>query len=192
MILVRDNIVFQCKLPRGGKLWGKGSFHLTSKRLVFVATSGSSRADFKSFEVPLVTMERPKFQQPIFGANYLEGVAVPEDPSLDSPLAAGGAYFSLTFNSGGCGTFLPIFYRLLGEIWEQGDSTNRIADAAIQGRLNDVAYVDPSDPSVLYLSQPTTAAGSEETTPFVDNEPSAPPASNARGGQQGNQECVCS
>lgn len=42
-------------------------------------------------------------------------------------------------------------------------------------KTRQVAYVDPSDPSVLYLSQPTAVAGSEERTNFQIDEPSAPP-----------------
>merc|ERR1712107_961144 len=119
-VLKRDNIDFQCTLPRGGKLWGNGVFFLSSKRIVFVAIGKSCRADFKSFEIPLQTMSNPKFEQPIFGANYLCDRVTASDPS--SPLAGGPALWSLTFNSGGCQTFLPLFYRLLAELEAVGGS----------------------------------------------------------------------
>merc|ERR1712187_784445 len=107
------------------------------------ATSKSSRSDFKSFEVPLEQLDKPKFQQPIFGANYLEGQCKPS-PGEEGPLAGGPTPFSLTFNSGGCGTFLPLFFGLMAEVQERQASANSIAQAAQDGRLNQVAFVDPS------------------------------------------------
>merc|ERR1712094_12502 len=103
-----------------------------------MATSKSGRADFKSFEAPLTTLQNPKFNQPIFGANYLSGDAFPLE---ENGITDGGATFSLTFNHGGCGTFLPLFYQLLGELQEQraNASANSLAQAASDGRLNQVA-----------------------------------------------------
>mmetsp|Transcript_115195 Transcript_115195/g.372688 ORF Transcript_115195/g.372688 Transcript_115195/m.372688 type:complete len:221 (+) Transcript_115195:94-756(+) len=193
--LKRDNIDFECILPRG-KLWGKGCFFLSSKRIVFVCLSKSCRADFKSFEIPLATLLEPKFNQPIFGANYLSGLATPTQAG--GPLGGSPAAWSLTFNSGGCGTFLPLFYRLLAELQEasQASSGSSVAQAAQDGRLGQVAYVDPSDPSVLFLSQPAAAPNSAQETVF---EPSAPPpesdASEGAAGQRprhDSQNCVCS
>merc|ERR1712187_1073116 len=39
-----------------------------------------------------------------------------------------------------------------------------IAQAAQQGSLNQVAYVDPSDPSTLYVVQPEAAPGTQADT----------------------------
>ncbi|CAE7505812.1 Wbp2nl [Symbiodinium sp. CCMP2592] len=194
-VLKRDNIDFECSLPRGGKLWGRGSFFLSSKRIVFVALDKSCRQDFRSFAIPLQTLRKPKFEQPIFGANYLAGSTRPlpgtENDQTAAPLLGGDTVFYLTFRSGGCNTFLQLLFQLLSEVQAQ-NSQNTIAQAAQEGRLNQVAYVDPSDPSVLYLSQPTAVAGSEEQTNFQMDAPSAPPPEGhpqpARGG--GNQQCV--
>jgi len=172
-ILKRDGIDFESKLPAGGKLWGRGCFFLSSKRIVFVAVSKSCRNDFTSFEIPLSGMSSPKFNQPVFGANYLSGFVKSVDPS--GPLSH-GVTWSLTFNSGGCGTFLPLFYQSLSEIIEeqrqQGNAAS-LAQAAQEGRLNQVAFVDPNDPSVLFLAQPNAAPDSTQDTEFA--EPSAPP-----------------
>eukprot|EP00439_Symbiodinium_sp_Y106_P028328 s3807_g3.t1 len=138
---------------------------------------------------------KPKFEQPIFGANYLAGSTRPlpgtENDQTAAPLLGGDTVFYLTFRSGGCNTFLQLLFQLLSEVQAQ-NSQNTIAQAAQEGRLNQVAYVDPSDPSVLYLSQPTAVAGSEEQTNFQMDAPSAPPPEGhpqpARGG--GNQQCV--
>mmetsp|Transcript_27886 Transcript_27886/g.59034 ORF Transcript_27886/g.59034 Transcript_27886/m.59034 type:complete len:217 (+) Transcript_27886:61-711(+) len=190
LILKRDGIDFECKLARGGKLWGRGCFFLSSKRLVFVAAEKSCRADFKSFEIPLAMLREPKFEQPIFGANYLSGRATPPDDPA-SPLAGGPTLFSLTFNCGGCGTFLPLFYRLMSEVQQASAAPAPLEQAVQEGRIDQVAFVDPSDPSVLYLSQPTAAPNSQENTRF---EPSAPPPDAASGARPAEQasNCTCS
>mmetsp|Transcript_17366 Transcript_17366/g.47320 ORF Transcript_17366/g.47320 Transcript_17366/m.47320 type:complete len:215 (-) Transcript_17366:106-750(-) len=188
-ILKRDGIDFSCALPRGGKLTGRGVFYLSSKRIVFVS-SKSNRPDFTSFEVFLETLKAPKFNQPIFGANYLSGDAAPLPGDLTSPLAGHSAHFTLTFNSGGCGTFLNLFFQLLSDIQERTDASH-LAQAAQDGRLNQVAFVDPNDPSVLYLSQPAAAPNSQQTTAFEVDAPSAPPAPGGQGQRQG-QDCIVS
>eukprot|EP00440_Ansanella_granifera_P043720 gb/GFBE01047379.1/.p1 GENE.gb/GFBE01047379.1/~~gb/GFBE01047379.1/.p1 ORF type:complete len:225 (+),score=39.42 gb/GFBE01047379.1/:1-675(+) len=198
-VLRRDNIDFECALPRGGKLWGRGCFFLSSKRIVFVAGEKSCRQDFKSFAIPLQTMRRPKFEQPIFGANYLTGTTRPapgtEADTAAAPLAGGETAFYLTFRSGGCNTFLPLLFQLLAEVQAAQQTQGSIAQAAQEGRLNQVAYVDPSDPSVLYLSQPSAVPGSQEQTNFQMDSPSAPPPASqgaAQGEGGGGNNCVVS
>eukprot|EP00930_Biecheleria_cincta_P076790 TRINITY_DN64008_c0_g1_i1.p1 TRINITY_DN64008_c0_g1~~TRINITY_DN64008_c0_g1_i1.p1 ORF type:complete len:242 (-),score=33.83 TRINITY_DN64008_c0_g1_i1:102-776(-) len=178
-VLRRDNIDFECVLPRGGKLWGRGCFFLSSKRIVFVSEGKSCRQDFKSFGIPLQTIKKPKFEQPIFGANYLTGATKPapgtEADPMAAPLIGGDTLFYLTFRSGGCNTFLPLLFQLLADV-QASQPQGSVAQAAQEGRLNQVAYVDPSDPSVLYLSQPTAVPGSQQSTAFEIEAPSAPPA----------------
>mmetsp|Transcript_40653 Transcript_40653/g.71547 ORF Transcript_40653/g.71547 Transcript_40653/m.71547 type:complete len:219 (+) Transcript_40653:42-698(+) len=190
-VLKRDEIDFECKLPRGGKLRGRGQFFLSSTRLVFLGDKWSSRADFKSFEVPLKRWGNPKFEQPIFGANYLTGLTEPEADD-GGPLSGGHTSFSLTFNAGGCGTFLPLFFKLMTDVRQQmaQSAAAGVAQAAQEGRLNQVAFVDPSDPSVLYLSQPTAAPGTQERTNFEVDAPSAPPPPAQQGGNPQQQNCV--
>lgn len=174
-VLKREGIDFECTLPRGQKLWGRGNFFLSSKRLVFVASVRSGRADFKSFEIPLATLSQPSFEQPIFGANYLKGNAFPDnDAPAEACILLEGqpAPFSLTFNCGGCGTFLPLFFQLMHEVKDKQEQNNTgLAQAAQEGRLGQVAYVDPSDPSVLYLSQPKAAPNSTQQTAFEVEQP---------------------
>mmetsp|Transcript_76234 Transcript_76234/g.168371 ORF Transcript_76234/g.168371 Transcript_76234/m.168371 type:complete len:221 (-) Transcript_76234:94-756(-) len=194
-VLKRDNIDFECALPRGGKLWGRGCFFLSSKRIVFVAGDKSCRQDFRSFAIPLQMLRKPKFEQPIFGPNYLAGSTKPAPGSENDPAAApllgGDTVFYLTFRSGGCNTFLQLLYPLLSEVQAQREQ-GPIAQAAQEGRLNQVAYVDPSDPSVLYLSQPTALPGSEERTNFEIDTPSAPPPEGAGQQPRPNGNCLIS
>eukprot|EP00933_Yihiella_yeosuensis_P078689 TRINITY_DN9044_c2_g1_i1.p1 TRINITY_DN9044_c2_g1~~TRINITY_DN9044_c2_g1_i1.p1 ORF type:complete len:233 (+),score=29.80 TRINITY_DN9044_c2_g1_i1:126-824(+) len=206
-VLKRNNVDFECELPTGSKLWGRGNAFLSSKRLVFLTVERSCRQDFKSFAIPLQTMRKPKFEQPIFGANYLWGFTEPlpgtEHETTSLPCVGGKTKFTLTFLSGGCNTLLPLLLQLLKEIQADLPQGN-IAQAAQNGTLGQVAYVDPTDPSVLYLSQPTAVPGSQQMTAFDVEEPSAPAApvtqaeqnlqDRARGGQrqEGNQNCIIS
>eukprot|EP00747_Dinoflagellata_sp_TGD_P141928 gnl/TRDRNA2_/TRDRNA2_176185_c2_seq3.p2 gnl/TRDRNA2_/TRDRNA2_176185_c2~~gnl/TRDRNA2_/TRDRNA2_176185_c2_seq3.p2 ORF type:complete len:178 (+),score=33.39 gnl/TRDRNA2_/TRDRNA2_176185_c2_seq3:286-819(+) len=128
------------------------------------ARSKSNRADFKSFEAPLADVKNHKFNQPIFGANNLSA-EVPVDVGGSSGLAK----FSLAFYRGGAGTFLPLFYREMKKIEEQRAEKENIDSALQEGRVDQVAFVDPNDPSVLYLSQPTATPGSETPQdPFTE------------------------
>mmetsp|Transcript_43391 Transcript_43391/g.99997 ORF Transcript_43391/g.99997 Transcript_43391/m.99997 type:complete len:222 (+) Transcript_43391:62-727(+) len=196
-LLKRDDIDFMCKLPRGGRLTGFGQFYFSTDRIVFVATGKTSRQDFKAFEIPLALLREEKFQQPIFGANYLEGEIVGDAIDEPSPLAGGRTYWTLTFRAGGCGTFLPLFYKRLYEMRGGAQhQENSIAQAAQQGRLNQVAFVDPSDPSTLFVSQPRAVDNSEVRTDFHEDSSTAaenegPPA-NAQAAQNRNSGCVCS
>lgn len=131
-VLKRDNIDFECALPRGGKLWGRGCFFLSSKRIVFVAGDKSCRQDFRSFAIPLQMLRKPKFEQPIFGPNYLAGSTKPAPGSENDPAAApllgGDTVFYLTFRSGGCNTFLQLLYPLLSEV--HGPSSDPVVGKA--------------------------------------------------------------
>lgn len=147
-VLKRKDIIFEVKLPGGkGKLKAKGIFYLTSQRMVFVAHEKKNREDFGAFEAPLSLIKKQSFEQPIFGANYLElHVDTGENDTMCGICVT---YFS--FYSGGCGTFLPIFSRIMKELRNRPGSL----DAAISEiHQTNTAYVDQSDPSVLYVVQP--------------------------------------
>lgn len=170
-VLKRDGIGFECTLPAGHKLTGSGVFFLSSKRIVFIATEKSCRSDFKSFQVPMAPLVEPgflpQFRQPAFGANYLSGLAKPSATDEGSALLGGlPAPFSLTFNIGGCGTFVTVFYKLLEEL--QQEQPGPLQQAASEGRLKAevAAFVDPNDPTTLYISQPSAANGTEQDTAF--------------------------
>ena len=46
--------------------------YLTTARLVFVSKD-YEKNEFKSFDFPLAFLSNEKFEQPIFGSNYLAG-----------------------------------------------------------------------------------------------------------------------
>jgi len=120
-----------------------------------------------AFDLPLATLERESFNQPIFGANNLTGVSPPLPGS-----ACDGAdiHWCLSFQDGGVGTFLPIFFGLLAEMRSRLEAERSGAAGAAAGGSTEVptafavavpetavaevvraAYVDPSDPTKLYV-----------------------------------------
>ncbi|KAI9574814.1 hypothetical protein HD554DRAFT_2010656 [Boletus coccyginus] len=74
-----DNVKYNITIPAapsssgmgGGlkKLEGVGSMALTDQRLIW--TSPDATSSFKSLTIPLSSILSSKFEQPIFGANYL-------------------------------------------------------------------------------------------------------------------------
>ena len=50
---------------------------LTSSRIVLLNIKNMAKSDFKAFDIPLALTFKEKFNQPIFGANYLSGSCKP-------------------------------------------------------------------------------------------------------------------
>jgi hypothetical protein len=147
----RHGIAFTAETREFGKLSGTGSIYLTTVRVCFVLDRPT--ATLAAFDIPLEGISGERFQQPIFGANYLQlSVAPVPGRGLSSPAAV-----RLTFNQGGCNTFLRIFFGLMERVHaEYAARASLLAASSVQSFLQEVqaAYVDPSDPSVIYLTQP--------------------------------------
>jgi len=138
---------------------------VTTLRLCVFADAPNA-AGLRALDIPLASILREEFCQPIFGANYLElDVAPVRGAGLDG-CAAGGAppRARLYFMRGGAGTLLRVFFALMGRI------KARAADAAAGAAFfapaalalwvtAQEAYVDPSDPSRLYVVQPPGGGG---------------------------------
>ncbi|GLE05578.1 hypothetical protein PINS_up014610 [Pythium insidiosum] len=150
-ILERAKISFQVKtLDHTFK--GKGRVYCTTQRIIFVAEKGSLQHGlfFEAFEVPLHNMMDEKFNQPIFGACSISGLVIPSDRE-----AADDAKFSwkIIFDNGGTGIVLPVFLRLLEKRKRQ-----EVIDMAFVQSQNK-AFVDPNDPTVIYIAQPVKPRG---------------------------------
>ena len=175
-LIRRDRIQFSVKEPKIGKFSAKGSLYLTTESLFFVAANPKvqNNCEFSSFRIPLTKMYKEKFNQPIFGANNLAGKVPPVgDENLLNQLGVADFKFRFTFNEGGCGTFLPIFFRIMGAVREFGDqAAQHVAPQVLSGSFA-AAYVDPSDPSTIYVSQPAHARSNPAAMP--------PPQSQVRG-----------
>jgi len=69
------------------------------------------KSDFKAFDVPLALMFKEKFNQPIFGANYISCTTKPLFNSLPND-----AECKIWFMEGGCSKFLRAFRETLEKI----------------------------------------------------------------------------
>ena len=132
-------------------LRASGVIYLTTVRICFVLSQPS--ATFAAFDIPLQGISGEAFKQPIFGANHLDVTVAPvPGRGLSVPTLV-----QLTFNEGGCNTFLRIFYELMGRVHAQREAgSGALAAPAVPAVLEEVhsAYVAASDPTVLYLVQP--------------------------------------
>ncbi len=97
LLLERKDMEVEFKIPQWGKKTGKGKIYLSNARIIFIAKDHSNQKDLKSFDIPLDSISKFAFQQPIFGANYLGGTVSPIYNLIpaDTP-------FKLWFMSGGC------------------------------------------------------------------------------------------
>lgn len=73
--------------------------------------SNNPKSDFKAFDLPLALTFKEKFNQPIFGANYLSGTTKPMHNMIPSD-----AEFKIWFMEGGCGRFLKCFRMTLKQL----------------------------------------------------------------------------
>lgn len=159
-IMMRSGISFRVDIDDLGELSGKGVIFLTTLRIVFVNTSPSRPREldgrsFNSFDIPLAYLSNENFNQPILGANNLTAMVAP----ITELGLTGMSTFKISFNEGGCGTFLPIFIALVQNI-RQITATrtyNDFVQTVESGSFRSQAYVDPSDPTVIYVTQPTEA-----------------------------------
>jgi len=135
---------------RRHKFDAKGDLYLSTLRLVFVSKGSGS---LEGFDLPIATLTQESFNQPIFGANNLSGVSPPlEGTGLEENIK-----WYLYFNNGGVGTFLPLFFRLLTEMRTRMGQPNASPAQAFSEsdtqQIVQAAFVDPNDPSKLYVSR---------------------------------------
>jgi hypothetical protein len=106
---------------------------------------------FKAFDIPLAYIFNEKFEQPIFGSNYIKGTVKPL-----FNLLPGNTHFKIWFTEGGFGTFVPGVFNLINSIKKNNyrGIDNKLLTSISSGTFSKTAYVDPNDPSVIYLEQP--------------------------------------
>lgn len=129
---------------------------VTTVRVVILPPAHT--VNFRAFDIPFQGISAEKFVQPIFGANRLEmDVAM----VLGRGLASGGPiHATLTFNEGGCNRFLRVFFALVEKNRQaisspQAQAILAAPQAWVTSEME--AYVDPSDPSVIYVTQAPTS-----------------------------------
>lgn len=147
-LLKRDGVSLEVKSSVHGKLSGSGSFYLTNMRLVFHCSSKQSQVSFLAYQIDLHEIANAKFEQPIFGCNYLKGTTKPRD------FGDVGDSFRIYFYKGGAGTFL----HLLNDLLQRAISREMVSMSHYIVSPENVAFVDPSDPSIVYMQQPIPAS----------------------------------
>jgi hypothetical protein len=122
---------------------------LTTCRIVCV--NNDKKSPFKAFDLPLALMTKEEFKQPIFGSNYIGGQCKPL-----MNLLPGMVKFKIWFMEGGCGTFVPAVFTMLDSLRKNQykGHESKLMNAISSGSFGKVAFVDPNDPSIIYLEQP--------------------------------------
>ncbi|KAK6139096.1 hypothetical protein DH2020_003892 [Rehmannia glutinosa] len=167
-VLARDGVEFEIdKIPgfasgtQGGNVKAKGTIYLSNIRMVFVANKPVG--NLAAFDMPLLYVHDEKFNQPIFFCNNISGRVDPVVPDNEHRALYSTHSFKIMFKEGGCGTFIPLFFNLIASVRQY----NQHASAAAQPRVDPLqaaqtpvdemmrhAYVDPNDPTRIFLQQP--------------------------------------
>ncbi|KAK4395717.1 hypothetical protein Sango_1726000 [Sesamum angolense] len=165
-VLARDGVEFEIdKIPgtQGGTVKARGTIYLSNIRMVFVASKPVE--NFVAFDLPLLYIHDEKFNQPIFFCNNISGHVDPVVPDNEHRALYSTHSFKILFKEGGCGTFVPLFFNLIASVRQY----NQHARAEPQPRLDPLqaaqtpvddmmrhAYVDPNDPTRIFLQQPNS------------------------------------
>ncbi|RDX89730.1 SPAC29B12.11c [Mucuna pruriens] len=168
-VLARDGVEFDIdKIPtsghHGGHIKTKGIVYLSNIRMVFVAKSPVG--SFIAFDMPLLYIRGEKFNQPIFHCNNLSGHVEPVIPNDQHRALYSIHSFKIIFKEGGCGTFIPLFYNLIASVRQYNQHANmqqtqsyvdplQAAQTPVDEMMRH-AYVDPNDPTKIFLQQPNS------------------------------------
>ncbi|RAL38629.1 unnamed protein product [Cuscuta campestris] len=166
-VLARDGVEFEVDKipgPNLGRVKAKGTIYLSNIRMVFVAKKPVG--DFFAFDMPLLYVSDEKFHQPIFHCNNISASVEPVVPENENGALYSTHTIKILFKEGGCGTFVPLFFNLINSVREyHRQQTASMAQPrmdplqAAQTPVDDMmrrAYVDPNDPTKIFLQQPTS------------------------------------
>ncbi|CAN1262276.1 UPF0664 stress-induced protein C29B12.11c [Linum perenne] len=169
-VLARDGVEFNVdKIPgcRSNHVKARGIIYLSNIRMVFVASKPVGI--FGAFDMPLLYVHGEKFNQPVFHCNNISGQVEPVVPENENSSLYSAHSFKILFKEGGCGTFVPLFLNLISSVRQynrqQNYSRSPVVDplqAAETPAVDEMirhAYVDPNDPTKIFLQQP--APGTE-------------------------------
>jgi hypothetical protein len=121
-----------------------------------------------AFDIPLVYTKNDTLNQPIFGCNNLSGEvwSTAHDGGPQGSLPP--HKFKIYFLEGGIGTFYPLYYTLsqrakaaLGIQEHRQENPN---PPAFVNQIVNRAFLDPKDPTKIYLTQPV-----DESTRLTEN-----------------------
>lgn len=155
----------------------RSRLYVTTQRICVIAES-TNTSGIRSFDIPLASISRESFVQPIFGCNYLEcDVAPMMGGGLES--AAQLPRVKLYFLHGGAGTFLRVFFTLMAKRRITDERTREAffsPPAMTSWMAQQQAYIDPNDSSRLYLAQPTAADFAAGTNNSSTSHSTPPPS----------------
>jgi len=122
---------------------------MTTCRLILLNNKKDS--PFKAFDIPLALIIKEDFKQPFFGANYIEGTV---EPLLN--ILPGNCDFKFWMMEGGCNTLVHNFFILMTGIRrnKQKEADPNLIKSLENGNYSKYAYLDPNDPTTIYLEQP--------------------------------------
>lgn len=168
-VLARDGVDFEFdKIPgvNGGSVKAKGTIYLSNIRMVFVANKPVE--EFTAFDMPLLYVRGEKFSQPRFFCNNISGQVEPVVPENQHRALYSTHSFKIIFKEGGCGTFVPMFFNLISSVRRHnqqsgfGGTEPRLDPLqAAQTPVDEMmrhAYVDPNDPTRIFLQQPNSGS----------------------------------
>lgn len=158
-------------LPKS-KAKSTGTVFLTTQRLVFMPKKASD----PQMDIELGGISAEKFNQPIFGANSISGTA-----SSCSFMANGISHptsmvkWKFAFFSGGVGTFLNVFLRILAFVRQDNPENIAVAQASyvatqavVEQLVGPAAPMDASDPSEVWVSDAYVVDTVTVTDPAYD------------------------
>ncbi|XP_030476624.1 uncharacterized protein LOC115693708 [Syzygium oleosum] len=164
-VLARDGVEFEVdKIPgsQGGRVKVRGTIYLSNIRMVFVTSKPGG--SFTAFDIPLLYVHGEKFNQPIFFCNNISGFVEPVVPDDQHRALYSTHTFKILFKEGGCGTFVPLFFNLISSVRQYNQHVNsesaprvdplQAAETPVDEMMRH-AYVDPNDPTKIFLQQPT-------------------------------------
>ncbi|GKV48523.1 hypothetical protein SLE2022_236420 [Rubroshorea leprosula] len=166
-VLSRGGVEFEIdKVPgaqgHGGHVKAKGTIYLSNVRMVFVANKPVG--NFVAFDIPMLYVHGEKFNQPIFHCNNISGQVEPVVPENEHRALYSTYSFKILFKEGGCGTFVPLFLNLISSVRRYNQQATPVSEPhvdplqAAQTPVDEMmrhAYVDPNDPTRIFLQQPT-------------------------------------
>lgn len=144
-----------------GEVQAKGTIYLSNIRMVFVANS--PKDNFIAFDIPLLSVHGEKLNQPIFFCKNFSGYVNPVIPANNNENRIIPHSFKILFKECDCETFISKVFNLIGKArrrYRRSRAKHRAdplrgATKTPVDEMTRYAYVDPSDPTSIFLQQPT-------------------------------------
>uniref|UniRef100_A0A7S0RKJ1 Uncharacterized protein n=1 Tax=Chlamydomonas leiostraca TaxID=1034604 RepID=A0A7S0RKJ1_9CHLO len=162
-VLKRTGVQFELEgvATTSGRWSCTGTLFLSNVRAVFIGDKADP-SGLRAFDLPLVYLRNDSLHQPIFFCNNIKGQVWPAVQGGGPGGSLPPHDFKIIFKEGGIGTFWPLYYTLsvrAKNALEEAQAAHRRGPvdanpAPYAEGLVQRAFVDPSDPTTVYLAQP--------------------------------------